>query len=146
MDTLIQKNCISVQWILHWTALTVCNVKYQDIMPILYFRCSFGTSPSWPYFPFWLEQRVLHAHGGRCMCLASKSKNSDDVYFLCAKLSQNANCPFAISIFCVVLDFQWCRRFSAKQQIFLFWNSHLILIKSADQFWWTSIPEQIPSC
>ncbi|KAF2975406.1 hypothetical protein EK904_001972 [Melospiza melodia maxima] len=33
--------------------------------------CSFGASPGWPYFPFWLEQRVLHAHDGRCMCLAT---------------------------------------------------------------------------
>lgn len=112
MGILIQNNYISVQRILHCTVLRVCNIKYQNIMPILCFRCSSGASPGWPYFPFWLEQRVLHAYGGRCMCLASKSKSLDYAYFLCTKLSQNTNCPFAISIFYVVLDFQWCRRYS----------------------------------
>lgn len=124
MDALIQNNYISVQFkknILHCTILTVYNIKYQNITSILHFRCSFGASAGWPYFPFWLEQRVLHAHGGRCMCLASKYKNLDYVLFpLCKTVPK---CKFSICHFNILC----CIRLPVAQEIFSLTANLLVL-------------------
>lgn len=88
--------CVCWAWLLPVVIPTAPPAATWARLP--HFRSSPGPAAGWAHLPVWVEQRLLHANAGRCLCLTGKSPGCFPAAFhghLCA-VGQTLVTPFSL--------------------------------------------------